>query len=71
MRIKHWIVLLILLTIVFFAIQNSDLTEVKFLFWKLQASRVIIIVGSFVCGLFAGLLLAKRTTITNHSQLKK
>ena len=49
------IVLLILLLI--FAIQNTQPVILNFLFWQISTSSVLSILGSFVLGLLTGCLL--------------
>jgi|GEM_PF-2582311 len=51
---KQIITILISILIVIFALQNIEMTEVKFLFWKITVSRVLIILGSFVIGILVG-----------------
>ncbi|WP_410494015.1 LapA family protein [Cellulophaga sp. Z1A5H] len=34
------------------------MTDIKFLFWKLSLSRVLIILGSFAFGIVVGLLIS-------------
>jgi uncharacterized integral membrane protein len=37
-----------------FIIQNAEVVQVRFLFWSAQASRAIIILGTFVLGIIVG-----------------
>jgi len=37
-----------------FIVQNAEVVQVRFLFWNAQASRAIIIVGTFVLGIIVG-----------------
>ncbi|RLA92142.1 MAG: hypothetical protein DRG34_00895 [Deltaproteobacteria bacterium] len=37
-----------------FIIQNSEVVQVKFLFWGTQASRAIILLEAFILGLIVG-----------------
>ncbi|CAH8286219.1 uncharacterized protein DUF1049 [Mariniflexile fucanivorans] len=55
--------LLFVLVIVIFSIQNVEVTDVKFFFWKLSMSRVLIILGSFGIGVLVGYLLSLRKKI--------
>ncbi|MCK0129959.1 hypothetical protein MWU59_00440 [Flavobacteriaceae bacterium F08102] len=52
--IKKITTITISLFIVIFALQNIEMTEVKFLFWKITISRVLIILGSFTIGVLVG-----------------
>ncbi|MGY5353184.1 lipopolysaccharide assembly protein LapA domain-containing protein [Wenyingzhuangia sp. IMCC45533] len=56
MRIKTFIALFFIAIIVIFSIQNAEVTDVKFLTFKLSMSRVLVILGSFVVGLLVGIL---------------
>ena len=37
-----------------FIVQNAEVVQVRFLFWTAQASRAIIILGTFVLGIVVG-----------------
>jgi uncharacterized integral membrane protein len=39
-----------------FVLQNAEVAEVRFLFWKTTASRSLILLGTFGLGLIAGWL---------------
>ena len=49
--------------IIIFSLQNAEVTDVKFLIWKLSISRVLVILGSFVLGLLVGILIKKKKRI--------
>ena len=58
MQIFYWIVLLIVIGIAVFAIQNSNapLVMIKLLLWKFETSLVYTILGSVVLGILITLL---------------
>ncbi len=60
MRFKTITTLLIILLIVIFSLQNAEVIDVKFLFWKVSVSRVLIILGSFAFGILVGLLMTMK-----------
>ena len=60
MRFKTVLAILFATVIIIFSIQNAEVTDVKFLFWKLSMSRVLIILGSFVFGVMVGLLVSMK-----------
>ena len=60
MKTKTVIALFFATIIVIFSIQNVEITEVKFLFWKLSMSRVLIISGSFGVGVLVGILVSMK-----------
>jgi uncharacterized integral membrane protein len=39
-----------------FVVQNAQVVEVRFLFWHTEASRALVLVGTFAFGLIAGWL---------------
>jgi uncharacterized integral membrane protein len=41
---------------VVFVIQNTQVVEVRFLFWSTQVSRALILAGTFVLGFVSGRL---------------
>ncbi len=66
MKFKSLVALFFATIIVIFSIQNADVTDVEFLFWKLSMSRVLIILGSFAMGVLVGILVSmKRTLLTS------
>jgi uncharacterized integral membrane protein len=58
MQIFYWIVLLIVIGIAVFAIQNSNapLVTIKLLLWKFETSLIYTILGSIVLGILITLL---------------
>jgi uncharacterized integral membrane protein len=60
MKLKTILALIFATIIVIFSLQNTEVTEVKFLVWKLSMSRVLIIMGSFAIGVLAGLLVSMK-----------
>jgi uncharacterized integral membrane protein len=60
MKLKTTLALIFATIIVIFSLQNTEVTEVKFLVWKLSMSRVLIIMGSFAIGVLAGLLVSMK-----------
>ena len=55
----HWkliILLVVLLVLVIFAVQNYEVVSIQFLFWSFQTSRTIILFGAFIVGVLVGLM---------------
>ena len=53
-----------------FVVQNSNVVEVRFLFWSAQASRAIVLLGAFILGGIVGLVagrVSKRESTTLES----
>ncbi|WP_372755098.1 lipopolysaccharide assembly protein LapA domain-containing protein [Mariniflexile sp.] len=64
MKFRTIVGLIFVAIIVIFSLQNAEVIDVKFLFWKLSISRVLVILGSFSIGLLVGILLSiKKKTI--------
>ena len=56
MRFKLIIISLIFLLFAIIAAQNTISTELKFLFWSLQAPLIVMVVVVFILGLIIGLI---------------
>tara|TARA_R110002124_G_scaffold79337_2_gene211069 strand:+ start:10139 stop:10360 length:222 start_codon:yes stop_codon:yes gene_type:complete len=70
MKTKTIVSLFFVLIIVIFSLQNSEITDVDFLFWKISVSRILIILGSFSFGVLVGILVSmiKKTNTTKDSK---
>jgi uncharacterized integral membrane protein len=55
---KGWLILFICILFLIFVVQNTHVVSVRFLFWKAEASRVLVLLGTFFIGVAAGALLA-------------
>lgn len=53
---KRIVFLVIAFLFALFILQNAQVVEVRFLFWKAQASRSLVLLGTFILGLIAGWL---------------
>jgi lipopolysaccharide assembly protein A len=53
---KHWIILAVGLLFVIFVVQNTQVVGVRFLFWKAEASRILVLLGTFAVGFVVGWL---------------
>lgn len=63
MKFKTFVAIAFAILIVIFSLQNSEVTDVNFLFWKLSMSRILIILGSFVFGVLFGILISIKKPI--------
>ena len=63
MKFKIILVIIAAGLVVVFSLQNVDVTDVKFLIWKLSMSRVLVILGSFGVGVFVGILVSLKKKI--------
>lgn len=53
---KRILILVAALLFATFVAQNAEVVEVQFLFWKTEASRALVLLGTFAVGLIAGWL---------------
>ncbi len=58
MKFRTFMALLCVIIIIIFSLQNATVIDVKFLFWKLSISRVLVILGSFIIGILVGVLIS-------------
>lgn len=65
MKFKTILAILFATVIVIFSLQNAEVNDVKFLFWKLSISRVLIILGSFGVGVLVGILVSMKRKLIN------
>jgi len=57
MSAKIWWVMILLILLVIFSLQNTQSTTVKFLFWEANTSGAFLILITFILGLAIGWLL--------------
>lgn len=60
MKLKTVLAIIFVSIIIVFSLQNAEVTDVKFLIWKLSLSRVLIILGSFAIGVIVGILASMK-----------
>ncbi|MFL0353878.1 lipopolysaccharide assembly protein LapA domain-containing protein [Xanthomarina sp. GH4-25] len=63
MNFKTIIAIILILLIVTFTIQNTEVVTIKFLAFDISMSRVLVILGCFLLGLLSGVLLSYRRNI--------
>ena len=56
MNMKRVVTIVCGLPYLVFVIQNTQVVEVRFLFWSTQVSRALILAGTFVLGFISGQL---------------
>jgi uncharacterized integral membrane protein len=68
MKFKTLMALIFAGMVVVFSLQNAEVTDVDFLFWKLSMSTVLLILGSFAIGVLVGLLVSfkRKKAMPNH-----
>lgn len=60
MKFKTSVAIGLILLIVIFTIQNTEVVSIKFLFWQLSMSRVLVLLSCFILGLVTGMLIFGR-----------
>lgn len=60
MSIKNISIIVLLFLFAFFVVQNAQIVEVRFLLWKTEASRAIVLLVTFGVGMLAGWLSGLR-----------
>ncbi|WJJ96952.1 LapA family protein [Algibacter luteus] len=68
MQLKTIIAVIFAIIIVVFSLQNAEVIDVKFLFWKLTLSRVLVILGSFSIGVLVGILVSMKKNLMPKKQ---
>ena len=70
MNTKSIIAVVLIILVVIFTIQNTQIVTIKFLFWELSMSRILIIAGSFIIGFLSAFLifsqLSRKQKLTKH-----
>jgi len=66
MRFKIILMSILFLVVAIIASQNTNTTELKFLFWSIQAPLIVMIVVIFILGLVIGLIFS-----SNYERKKK
>jgi uncharacterized integral membrane protein len=59
MNSKLVIIIGVLFVFALFIVQNAQIVTVSFLFWKVEASRAIVLMVTFVLGLFTGWIMTQ------------
>lgn len=57
-KIKLYLGIILIVLLVLFAFQNNDEVEVDFLFWSLEMSRIVLILGSMGIGIIAAWMIS-------------
>lgn len=58
MSLKRVFIVAILFVFAGFVLQNTEMVQVRFLFWKAEAPRALVLMATFAAGLVTGGLLA-------------
>ena len=60
MNIKLLIVLLLMLVVALFSVQNAETITVRFLYWQFAMSQALVIMLAAIFGALAGAVMARR-----------
>jgi uncharacterized integral membrane protein len=66
MRLKIIVISFLFLLFAIIAVQNTVATELRFIFWSIQAPLIVMIVVIFILGLVIGLIFS-----SNYERKKK
>ena len=56
MNIRRVVTIVFALLYAVFVIQNTQMVELRFLFWSTQVSRALVLAGTFILGFVSGRL---------------
>jgi uncharacterized integral membrane protein len=56
-QVKTAVVLTLLSIFMIFILQNTQVVDIKFLFWQMSLSRVILLLGALLIGVLVGLVI--------------
>lgn len=59
MNTKLIVAIVVLFIFAVFIVQNAQVVMVSFFFWKIEASRAIVLMATFVLGLFTGWIMTQ------------
>ncbi|RJP56388.1 MAG: LapA family protein [Deltaproteobacteria bacterium] len=62
MKIKTIIILVLVALLVIFLLQNTEVIEVRFLFWQISMSRIVLLFSTLIVGLITGWFLSILTS---------
>ena len=57
MSIKLLLVLLLMLVVALFSVQNAETMTVRFLYWQFAMSQALVIMLAAICGALAGAIV--------------
>ena len=67
LSVKTKIVIVLQGIFMIFILQNTEVVDIRFLFWKLSLSRVILLMGSLLIGILAGLFIGLEVSAKKKS----
>ena len=56
-RVKTAVIITLLSIFIIFILQNTQVVDIKFLFWQMSLSRVILLLGALFIGILVGLFI--------------
>ena len=56
-QVKTAVIIILLSIFMIFILQNTQVVDIKFLFWQMSLSRVILLLGSLFIGILVGLFI--------------
>ena len=62
-KIKAFTTIFLITLVVVFAVQNSAVVEIQFLFWNFSAPRVFLVLALLIVGFLLGVLMSNLSMI--------
>jgi uncharacterized integral membrane protein len=72
--VRRNIIFILIIMVFIFVFQNTQIVEVKFLFWKISIPRALILFSTLAIGLICGWMLPRRRDkkfISENQKTKK
>jgi len=57
LSVRGWLIVVLVFMATIFVLQNTEVVEITFLFWRLELSRVILLLGAIALGAIMGVLV--------------
>jgi len=57
--VRNIVFVILIVLVVVFVVQNTEVVEVRFLVWKVSMSRALMVLGTFLVGIIIGLLVRR------------
>lgn len=57
LSVRGWFIVVLVFLATIFVLQNTEVVEITFLFWRLELSRVILLLGAIALGAITGVLV--------------
>ncbi|MDG5800347.1 LapA family protein [Marinilabiliaceae bacterium ANBcel2] len=66
-KFSFWVFIALTVLLVIFSVQNSDPVRVRIIFWPIEISLAILLIGTFITGLITGALCAYKKLLPDSN----